>query len=44
MGAKNFEILAEDSNTGPPSSFTDRMEYLILFAGVENVILLVFVL
>ena len=27
MGAKNIKILAEDPNTGVPSSFTVRMEY-----------------
>ena len=31
MGAYNFEILAEDSSTGAPSSFTVRMEYLFAF-------------
>ena len=36
MGAKNFEILAEDSNTGGPSSFTVRMEYLRLICWGRN--------
>ena len=31
MGAWNFEILVKDSNTGGPSSFTVRMEYLFAF-------------
>ena len=31
VGAQNFEILAEDSNTGGPSSFTVLMEYLFPF-------------
>ena len=26
VGAQNFEILAEDSNTGGPNSFTVRMD------------------
>ena len=31
VGAQNFEILAEGSNAGGPSSFTVRMEYLFSF-------------
>ena len=31
VGAWNFEILAENSNTSGPSSFTVRMEYLFAF-------------
>ena len=31
VGAYNFEIIAEDSNTDGPSSFTVRMEYLFAF-------------
>ena len=31
VGAWHFEILAEDSNNGGPSSFTVRMEYLFAF-------------
>ena len=31
VGACNFEILAEVSNNGSPSSFTVRMEYLFQF-------------
>ena len=27
----NIEVLAEDANTGDPSSFTVRMEYLFAF-------------
>ena len=31
VGAYNFEIIADDSYTGGPSSFTVRMEYLFAF-------------
>ena len=31
VGAKNFEILVEDSDTGGPSSIIVRMEYLFSF-------------
>ena len=31
VGASNFEILAEDSDTGSPSSITVKMEYLFTF-------------
>ena len=31
VGASNFDILAEDSDTSSPSSITVRMEYLFAF-------------
>ena len=31
VGAENFEIIVEDSDTGGPSPVTVRMEYLVAF-------------
>ena len=31
VGASNFEILVEDSDTNNPSSITVRMKYLVAF-------------